>query len=287
MLPNFFVIGAAKCGTTSLTLYLDAHPEVHVSAIAEPRFFAAPDPARPFPGRRIGDLGDYEALFDSEAPMRGEVCGAYSQHPWRPGVPERIRELVPDARFVYLVGDPIRRVESHYVQTLAEEGETRTIDAVIGDIEQPENPVVCPGRYAQQAKRYLDTFGDGRMLIVDQDELLHERRATLSAIFSFLGVERDYRSATFDQQRNRGSEHRRLSSGIYGRLRETRVRGALAAAPRPVRQALLKPVRMALTEKVARAPLQALARSRLEEHFRPEVEWLRSHTGKQFAGWSI
>ena len=224
MLPNFFVIGAAKCGTTSLALYLAEHREIHLSPVNEPRFFAAPDPLRPFPGRRIGELAEYEALFASSAPLRGEVCGAYSQHPWRPGVARRIHRLVPEARFVYLVGDPIRRVESHYIQTVAEEGETRPIAEALGAIEDPMHPAICPGRYAQQLDQYLAVFGQERVLVVDQDDLRARRRETLSAIFAFLGVDPAYGSPVFTQTLNRSADHRQLSSGIYGRLRASRLR---------------------------------------------------------------
>ncbi len=287
MLPNFFVIGAAKCGTTSLAFYLGLHPDIHISPINEPRFFTAPDPLRPFPGRRVGDLSEYESLFDSDASLRGEICGSYSQHPWRPGVPRRIHELVPEARFVYIVGDPIKRVESHYMQAVAEEGETRSIDAVLGDIEDPQHPAICPGRYARQVDRYLAEFPGERMLIVDQDDLLHRRRSTLSSIFLFLGVDADYWSAEFDLTRNRSSDHRRLSSGLYGRLRKSGIRTAVRAMPSSVRAPMLKPVRRALAGRVTRPLLDVALRARLEDHFRPEVERLRALTGKPFDGWSL
>jgi hypothetical protein len=66
MLPTFFVIGAAKCGTTSFDRYLAAHPEIHMSPIKEPRFFAEERPDRPFRGKRIGDLETYERLLESD-----------------------------------------------------------------------------------------------------------------------------------------------------------------------------------------------------------------------------
>lgn len=287
MLPNFFVIGAAKCGTTSLALYLGLHPEVHISPVNEPRFFAEPDPLRPFPGRRVGDLSEYESLFDSSSPLRGEVCGSYSQHPWRPGVPQRIHELVPEARFVYVVGDPIKRIESHYMQTVAEEGEARSLNAAIGDIEDPQNPAVCPGRYAYQAEQYLAMFPEDRMLVVDRNDLQSKRLQTLSSIFSFLGVAADYHDPEFGQMHNRSSDHRRLSSGLYGRLRQSSMRTAVRALPPTIRKSLLEPVRRALTDEVPRPLLDDGVRARLEGYFRPEVERLRLLTGKSFDGWSV
>jgi hypothetical protein len=287
VLPNFFVIGAAKCGTTSLALYLAEHPEIHLPPVIEPRFFAAPDPRRPFPGRRVGVQAEYEALFDTDAPLRGEVCGAYSQHPWRPGVARRIHELVPDARFVYLVGDPIRRVESHYVQTVAEEQETRPLAEVLGELDYRQHPAICPGHYAEQLEQYLRHFPGERILVVDQDDLLHRRQDALAEIFSFLGVDAEFRSLAFAQTRNRGADHRRLSSGLYGRLRDGPLRSLVRALPPSLREPLLVPLRRALAREVVRPSLDATLRARLEAHFAPEVTRLRQITGKSFAGWSI
>jgi hypothetical protein len=287
VLPNFFVIGAAKCGTTSLALYLAQHPEIHLPSVIEPRFFAAPDPERPFPGRRVGELSEYEALFDTNAPLRGEVCGAYSQYPWRAGVAQRIHYLIPDARFVYLVGDPIKRVESHYVQTVAEEHETRPIAEALGDIESPLHPAICPGRYAQQLEQYLLHFSEDRVLVIDRDDLLDRRQTTLSSVFSFLGVDAEFRSVAFAQTHNRSADHRRLSSGLYGRLRAGRLRAAMRTLPPSLRDPLLAPLRRALAHEVVRPSLDAPLRARLEAHFAPEVTRLRQLTGKPFADWSI
>jgi hypothetical protein len=287
VLPNFFVIGAAKCGTTSLAQYLVEHPQIHLPSVIEPRFFATPDPQRPFPGRRVGVRSEYEALFASSAPLRGEVCGAYSQYPWRAGVARRIHELVPDARFVYLVGDPIKRVESHYVQTVAEEHETRPIAEALGDIENPLHPAICPGRYAQQLEQYLLHFSEDRVLVVDRDDLLDKRETTLSCVFSFLGVDADFHSEAFAQTHNRSADHRQLSSGLYGRLRAGRLRTAMRTLPPSLRDPLLAPLRRTLAREVVRPSLDASLRARLETHFAPEVTRLRQLTGKPFAGWSI
>jgi Sulfotransferase family len=287
MLPNFFVVGAAKCGTTSLALYMGLHPEIHIPSLSEARFFAEPDPLRPFPGRRVDDLHEYEALFESDLPMRGEVCGSYSQYPWRRGVPGRIHEMVDEPRFIYIVGDPVKRVESHYVQLLAEEDEGRSIDEVLGDIEASEHPVICPGRYAEQLEQYLAMFSSQDMLVIDQDDLLQRRRPTLERLFTFLGVDAAYWTPEFDAMRNRGADHRRLSSGLYGRLRQSGLRQAIDVAPPAIRAPLLRSARHLLTAKVTRPLLDTELRARLEKHYAPDVESLRKLTGMAFDGWSL
>jgi hypothetical protein len=188
---------------------------------------------------------------------------------------------------VYIVGDPIKRVESHYVQMVAEEGETRSIEVVLGDIEDPAHPIVCPGRYAHQVERYLEVFPSQRMLVIDKEDLLRARQSTLSSIFSFLGVDAGYWSGEFDLMRNRSADHRRLSSGFYGSLRESGLRSAVGVLPPSVRGPVLAPLRRVLAGKVVRPTLDATLRARLEGCFRLDVERLRAITGKSFESWSV
>lgn len=284
MLPNFFVIGAAKCGTTSLAFYLQAHPEIHLSPVKETRYFAAPDPHKPFGGPRIGRRREYEALFESSAPARGEASPAYSQHPWRAGVPERIHALIPGARLVYLVGDPIKRLVSHYRQALAHTGETQTLAQIL---EQPDHPFLCAGRYALQLERYLEVFPREQLLVIDQDQLLHERRRALERVFDFLHVSPDFWSAEFELMRNRGSEHRVLSRGPYARLRASALHGALGALPDRLRRGLVSSARRALAPAVGELALDSSQREHLEACYRPEAARLREITGQSFSGWSL
>jgi hypothetical protein len=286
MLPNFFVIGAAKCGTTSLSQYLASHPQVHMSAVKETRFFAPPDPSRPFGGPRVGSLSDYEQLFESAAPARGEASPAYSQHPWRAGVPERIHALVPQARFVYLVGDPVKRLGSHYRQAVAYTGETRPLERIVADAGD-EDPFVCAGRYALQLERYLDVFPAERVLVIDQDELLRHRRSTLARVFAFLGVDADYCSEDFARVSNRGAEHRRVSGGVYGRMRASALRSVLDALPGGARETLVRSARRIVAPAVGEVALDAPLRRRLEARYRPEMARLRELTGQAFDGWSL
>src|SRR3712207_3189656 len=88
-LPNLIVIGAMKCGTTSLHRYLDLHPEVAMSTAKELSFFSRPE--------RYDGLGVdwYKGFFDPTAAIRGESSPEYSHGP-PAGVPARIRTLVPD-----------------------------------------------------------------------------------------------------------------------------------------------------------------------------------------------
>src|SRR4051812_3543375 len=153
-----------------------------MSPIKEPAFFLAPDPDRPLTVPRISDLTEYEGLFESDRSVRGESSPGYSHHPFRSGVPERIHALVPDARFVYLVGDPVRRIVSQYLQRVAYEGERRSLAEALADAPDPMNRYVAASRYATQVERYLERFPADRMHVIDQDDLRRRREETLAAV---------------------------------------------------------------------------------------------------------
>lgn len=204
-LPTFFVIGAAKCGTTSLYSYLDQHPQVGMSRLKEPHFFSGPPDGIPYPAGRVETLAEYEKLFDPAFPVRGEASPSYTVHPRRRGVPERIKAVVPDARFIYIVRDPIERTVSHYMHRVSTEGERRPLGQALADLSDPLSPYTCSSRYATQLRLYLEHFPLERFLILDQADLARERGETLRRTFSFLGVDDGYASAAFAEELERAA----------------------------------------------------------------------------------
>jgi Sulfotransferase family len=288
-LPTFFVIGAAKAGTTSLNRYLGLHPEIHVSPIKEPNFFSGPADRFPYQTRRIDDADEYERLFVTDKPVRGEASPSYTQYPRRTGVPARIKAAVPDVRFVYMVRDPIERTISHYLHWVAFEGEKRSLKDALADAEDPTNLFTCASRYATQLEQYLVHFPRSRILVVDQSSLLTERATTLSTVFGFLGVDPTFSSGEFERELNL-REGRNIYAPGYARFRKRKTTGVLHRLPKGVRRGLRRTVEHAeslVLPKIEEPSLDQDLRARLEEVYRPEVERLRSLTGQAFPSWSI
>ena len=121
-MPNFLIIGAMRAGTTSLYHYLKQHPQVYMSPVKEPRFFALegekPDPGRPTDERlmnhSITDIEAYRALFQavSKETAIGEASPLYL---YSPKAPERIRHYIPDAKLIAVLRDPVERAYSHFL----------------------------------------------------------------------------------------------------------------------------------------------------------------------------
>jgi|SRR5665213_113518 len=286
-LPTFFIIGAGKAGTTSLNFYLSLHPEIQMSAIKEPSFFAGAENGKPYPIGRISCLEEYERLFDPAVGVRGEASPAYASYPIRQGAPEKIKELVPEAKFIYLVRDPIARTVSHYQHLVAVGAEHRSLQEALSDLSKPFLlPEICYSLYASQLEQYLCHFTEERILVIDQAEFLTSRRSILRQVFRFLTVDDSFTSSQFNKELYKSSERRVYSSG-YERFVAHTLAPAMQWIPRRTRRSVRRSVERALFRPLDTPALDGQLRARLEEIYAGEVERLRVLTGKTFPTWNI
>jgi Sulfotransferase domain len=277
-LPNLLVIGAAKCGTTSFHGYLAAHPEIFMSEAKELRFF---DDAE-----CLDKLDIYATFFNRDAPVRGESTPHYAYHPLIPGVAERIRSAIPDTKLIYLVGDPIERAISHYVQECEGQREKRPLKQALGDLENPYNRYVAVSSYTAQLDRYRRLFPLEQLMVIDQVDLLTRRQETLSKVFRFLGVDDGFVSPEFEKLLQTRDTRVRWT-GVGWSLRQSRLAEALRVLPARPREVLFGPVRRATTRKFQRPTVEPELRRRLREAFRDDVDRLRESTGQEFASWQV
>lgn len=284
-LPTFFVIGAAKAGTTSLHSYLDRHPQIQMSKVKEPRFFAEPEDGTPYHQDHVTTLAAYEDLFDAGVDVRGESSTDYATYPRRQGVPERIEAMVPDARFVYLVRDPVARTVSHYKMTAALLGEKRSLVEALGDLSNMYSPYISPSLYASQLELFLRRVPQERILVLDQADLQADRQATLKEVCRFLSVDDGLDLFGLDEELLSSGEWRSYPAG-YADFIARFVAPRFRWVPRGFRRSLRSSV-----ERVLWRPLETDLpddlRSRLEELYAPEAARLRELTGKAFPSWSV
>jgi Sulfotransferase family len=229
-------------------------------------------------------LARYATLFDRPAAVRGESSAVYSQFPGWPGIPERISEQAADARFVYVVRDPIERAVAHYRQHVRDFKEGRGIAEALADLEEPNSTYVAPSRYATQLRRYLELFDADRILVVDQRGLLDDRRATLERIFAFLQVDPSFDSADFDARLNT-ADHLRRPTRVGAALRRAGVVQRASRLPVPGR--VRRRLRAAVSRPIEAPDLPADLRARLADALGDEVGWLRRFTGMHFDHWSL
>lgn len=277
MLPTFIVIGAMKCGTTSLYYQLDAHPEISMSVQKETNYFIR---GRDFEkGRYEKGREWYESRFREQAKARGECSPNYTKAHLFPGVAQRMHELVPDVRLVYMVRDPIERLISHYVQNRVQRLEDRSFSVAV--TEPRKNKYVMTSRYYWQLRPYLGFFDENQILVRSLESLRDRPIEILGEIHSFLGVDPEVTD-------------RQLQQGHFNPTGKKRIRGAWyrwlsGVIGQPIKDALRPyiPLDWIPGSPIDRPTPNDALRQHLVEALKDDVESLRQFTGRSFEQWSL
>lgn len=192
--PNLFVIGAMKSGTSSLHEYLHQHPEIFMSRMKEPQYFA---PHETRWGQRWGQGQPYPQpgiqwyldLFRDAGNVKfaGESSVSYTAAPWVSGCEQRIYEFNPDARLIYIMRDPVERALSHYWHFVTDGRED--LDPLPA-IRRKED-YVARSDYVRQLAPYFATFGRERVFTLTLEELAADPDGSMRPLFLWLGVDPD------------------------------------------------------------------------------------------------
>jgi Sulfotransferase domain len=279
VLPNLIVIGAMKAGTTSLHYYLSLHPEISMSEDKEPSFFVVEK-------NWHRGVSWYSSLFPAGDLVRGEASPDYTKFPAISGVPKRIHSIVPGARMIYLVREPIERIVSHYIDAYSFGRVHKSIDRELARFE--DHHFVNCSRYRLQLEQYLEHFDADQILVVTSDELRDDRENAMRAVFEFLGVDPTFSSPEFEKVLYRAEEKRRTTRFGYALL--SLADGVRRSRLRPyVSPKLMTPIRVfnaRAARPISSPQLNPVLRAELEHFLRPDVEWLRAFTGKPLVGWA-
>ena len=181
-LPTFVVIGAMKAGTVSLRNCLDEHPDVFVGGggkFGEPNFFVAEH-------NWSRGRSWYESLFDGADTVAaiGECSPSYTFAHVYGGIPKRMAQLVPAARLVYVVRDPIARMQSMYMHQVSAGRERRRAEVALLD-----DRYLGPSLYGFQLATFLDHFDRSQILVVASEVLRVSPREALSAVYNHIAVD--------------------------------------------------------------------------------------------------
>jgi hypothetical protein len=201
--PNFFIVGAANSGTTSLYTCLNQHPQVFLPALKEPHYFAHVRPSyeQRYMRTYVTEQNAYLKLFRSGAgyPAIGEASPSYL---FDVEAPARIRRFLPHAKIIMLLRDPVERAHSHYLMDLREGAQSEHFyRAIEEDWYRSQKGwgvshlYVELGLYAEQVSRYLNTFGSQQVLILMFEELRRASengKSALAKVLRFLQVDPDY-----------------------------------------------------------------------------------------------
>jgi hypothetical protein len=186
-LPEFLIIGAQRCGTTSTYSYICEHPRVRRAWLKEVRFFDSP---------RYYARGEgwYRAHFPRRP--RGIISGeATPEYMLRAEARERMARHVPGARLIALVRNPVDRALSHYHHQVRHGLESRTFEAALDEqaVSLPAPPegnqtYLARGLYAEQIEAVLRFFPREQLLVLPSEDLFADAGAAMARIFAFLGL---------------------------------------------------------------------------------------------------
>jgi hypothetical protein len=250
-----FVIGAAKSGTTSLYEYVRSHPEICASRVKEPKYFALRDTS-------AEDLRAYESLFAGRTAGQWALDASthYTRYP-NPrydDVPERIHRYCPEAKFIYLLRNPVERVCSEYLHHLAQGREKRSFLEALGD---DYRHMVNGSRYHLQLTRYLRFFRREQLHVMFFDDLVSKPLETVHSILRFIGADPEFVPPNIDRTFNDTS----AKTMVWPVIRKAERRRVYGLVPWRVRQALRTSLRCRLPSK------RELLDSRTAEWLRGEI----------------
>lgn len=277
-LPNIVIVGATKAGTTSMHTYLGRHPEIAISRDKELRFFQDPD-CRSW-------LGRYQDNFPTGTRYRAESTPFYSKSPCFPGVVDRMADLVPDARIVYLVRDPVERIVAEYVEQLQWGAASRTLDAELADADDPRNWLVASSRYATQLREYLRRFDRDRVIVIDLADLAVDAAAVLNRVFDALDLSHVPLGPDELRRLNTREDKRSFPDWLL-RLRRGPLVRAIHRLPERYRRRASEFAQRHLRTPVAAPTLSEATAATLRKVLQPEVDGLRELTGAAYATWSL
>lgn len=290
--PDFFIVGAPKCGTTALNDYLAQHPDVFM-ATKELHFFGSDIHfARDMTEDRY--LSCFSQAGDAKRVGEASVWYLYSEH-----AAKEIKKACPDANIIIMLRNPADMVPSLHSRMLA------TLEEDIQDFEealeaekdraqglripkQARMPQVLLYRqiasYTDQVSRYFDVFGRDRVQVIIFDEFVSRTDELYAETLAFLGLSTDF-APPFENINPNIAVRSRVAEGFLKNpsgLARSLVRTLLPAAFSVRLRGTLKRWN---SKRVTRSPISPELRSRLQAEFAPEIERLSALLGHDLSHW--
>ncbi len=287
-LPNFLICGTMKGGTTSLYHYLKDHPEIYFPRIKEVHYFNS---------NYHKGIEWYKRFFRGVTLRHkaiGEVTPAYM---YFEDVPERIHEVLPDVKLIFILRNPIKRAYSHYWHSVRRGAEFLPFEEAI-KIEKERISKGRPykgwysyldrGKYIQQIKRFLKYFSKDQMLILITEELNQNLRENIMKVFKFINVECNFYNPNWKNKRyNPGMSPRNLTL----QLTLNKIGAQVNKVGKGYRKLLSIIRKNNLARKLLFVPgypkMSYETMINLDKYFKKYNQKLETFLGKKLTSWSI
>ena len=246
---HILIIGAQKSGTSALYQGLVAHPEIRRGSEKELNFFIEE-------GTWSRGQAWYFNQFASGGRYTCDASPSYTSAPYLGGAPSRANQVVPDARLIYVVRDPVDRLLAHYLHAISHHHEVRSFEEVVADLHLERDDIdhgrtsqfaapvsdrrlareryqgyLARSMYRYQLDQWLEFFDRDQILVVRQHDLKHGDTEALKRVGNFVGIELrgslpQYHVTAEKRVTNAFGEWLR-QSGLGQRARRTRLRSTL------------------------------------------------------------
>jgi len=189
--PNFFIVGAPRAGTTTLYEFLRRTPKVFMSSVKEPSYFSVSVNPNLKASKVIRDKNQYLKLFKK---VKDEIAigEATPDYLWDPKSAKLIHEVIPNARIIIMLRDPVERAFSHYLLLLSIGSEKVSLQEAIKKAlkAKPDysGRIIECSYYYEQVKRYLEIFGAEQVKVIIFEEFIQEVRNNVKEVLEFLAV---------------------------------------------------------------------------------------------------
>jgi hypothetical protein len=294
-LPNFLVVGAEKAGTTSLDGYLGQHPQIYMSPMKEPRYFAPEFYTVYDQGPRVGKRSEpmtaaqYHALFvdRGEQLAIGEVSPQYL---YLPDCAKRIYQQLPEAKIVMILRDPVDRAFSAYCYQqrcgfdlgISFENALVLEEQRVRDHWRPVWHYQHLGLYADQVERYLKLFPKQQVRVWLYDQLRADSVGLAQSVYDFLGVDAAFVPDTSVKLNVSGQPKNRWLQNL---LSQDNGLKSLAKIILPKRFGTKLSRQVRQQNLGAKPTLDPATRARLLERYRPDILRLQALIHQDLSAW--
>ena len=226
------IIGAMKCGTTSLYSYLQGHPQICPAKVKEPEFFSKS------PSNAANNINHYQDLWDFN-PIKHkyviEASTGYTKYPMKKNVPKNIYNYGIQPKFIYIIRNPFDRIISHF--NFMQKSDSWSLGIC-------DSHLINTSNYYLQLEQFKPYFPVENFLVLDFDTLKDNPKSILSDVYNFLGLSHDYYPETYSV-----ANETKLMSKVERKLKTSKSNALINILPGPI-----KTIGKAVLRRVAPPP---------------------------------
>jgi hypothetical protein len=292
--PNLFIVGAPRCGTTSMYEYLNDHPEIFMSPIKEPHYFGS-DLTNKNRQTELEYLKNFKSWNDEIYAGEASIMYLFSQH-----AAKEIKEFNPAAKIIILLRNPVDFLNSYHAHLLslgfediADLGDAMDAESFrrkgMNIPKRTQKMATCQilyyrevAAFSQQLERIYDVFDQDQVHVIIFDDLKNDTVSTYRGTLKFLGVDPDHEPDF--SVKNARQKIRHVSLLHFIALGERMSSGGSLLA-RAFRKLILYPIARWNFQEAEKHPVPPQLRKKLQAEFAPEVERLSVLLGRDLSHW--